>query len=274
MFPNLRIFKTRAIPLLIGGSLFISSCANSSRVSYDSPEEAYTKGMTSYEEGKFRRSAAYFQGVFDFGRTHEWAAESQLYLARSYRGSKEYLLAANEFGRFIQIYRSDERVPDAEYEMALTFLDRSPEFDLDQNPTEAAINQFRLFLGRNPNHELVDEAQARILELRGKLAEKQFRIGQQYERREMYKAAAVSYESVFDQYYDSEFADDALLGALKMYLGFANQSVRAAQKKRLDKAVVSYDRLLQIFPDSPLLEEAQLVYDKVLEELDRFVEPS
>ncbi|TDI76617.1 MAG: outer membrane protein assembly factor BamD [Bacteroidetes bacterium] len=260
------------IPILT--STLLVGCSNSSRVRYDSPQEAYTKGMEAYENERYRTAGEYFQGVFDFGRTHEWAAESQLFLARSYRGDRQYLLAANEFGRFIQIYRSDDRVPEAEFELALTYLDRSPAYDLDQDPTEDAIQKFRLFISRNPNHQLVPEAQKRILELREKLAQKMFTVGMQYERRGLFRAAAISYESVFDNYYDSDVADDALLGALRSYYAYSQESVFGAQAERLQKAEDNYDRLLQIFPQSPVLKDAELVYEDVQRALAVFTEES
>jgi len=65
---------------------------------------------------------------------------------------------------------------------------------------------------------------------------------------------------VFDQYYDTEMSDDALLEAMRMYLRFAELSVRSAQMERLEKAVENYDRLRQIFPNSPLLKQAETVY--------------
>jgi outer membrane protein assembly factor BamD len=266
------IWRIALVPLFAG--VLLVGCSNSSRVRYDSPLEAYTKGMEAYNDGRFRTATEYFQGVFDFGRTHEWAAESQLFLARSYRGAREYLLAANEFGRFIQIYRSDDRVPDAEYELALTYLDRSPAFDLDQDPTEDAIGQFRLFISRNPNHKLVPEAQKRILELREKLAMKMYSVGEQYERRQLYKAAAFAYESVFDNYYDSDVADNALLGAVRSYYLFAQESILASREERLLKAEENYDRLLQIFPNSPVLKDAELVYEDVQKALAVYTESS
>jgi outer membrane protein assembly factor BamD len=250
--------------------LLIAGCGSSSRLQYDSPEEAWTKGKEFYDQKKYTRAIEYLQGVFDFGRTHEWAANAQLFLARSYRGNREYLLAANEFTRFTQIYRSDPRVPDAEFELALTYFDRSPVFDLDQTDTERALTQFRLFINRNPDSDRIPEAQQKIRELREKLAHKAFAVARLYERRELYQAAAVSFEAVFDTYYDSPWADDALVGAMRMYLGFARQSIVSKQEERLNKAVTNYDRLVQIFPDSPLIKEAELVYEEVRKELDRF----
>jgi len=241
-------------------ALSLSACAGSGRLRYETPEEAYDKGLAEFEEGDFEKATEYLQGAFDFGRTHQWAADSQLLLARSYRANEEYLLAANEYTRFTQIYRSDPRVADAEYELALTYFDRSPRYELDQTDTERAIVQFQLFISRYSDSSLIQDAQNRITELRGKLARKQFHTAELYERREAYNAAAVSYEAVFDRYYDTDMADDALLGAMNAYLEYARLSVRDRQLERLRLAEINYDRLIQIFPDSPLLKQAEELY--------------
>jgi len=251
-------------------AITLSACGGSGRLRYETPQEAYEKGLAQYENGDFERATGFFQGAFDFGRTHQWAADSQLLLARSYRSNNEYLLAANEFTRFMQIYRSDPRVPDAEYELAMTYYDRSPKSELDQTDTERAIVQFQLFISRYQDHELTEDAQSRIIELRGKLAQKQFHTAQLYERRERWNAAAVSYEAVFDRYYDTDMADDALLGALKTYLEYARLSIPSRQAERLRLAETNYDRLIQIFPDSPLVKDAEEIYRQVQDLLGKF----
>lgn len=249
--------------LLLIVLLGLAGCAGSGRVRYDSPQEAFEKGKALFEKGSYPKAIEFFQGAFDFGRTHQWAADAQLYLARSYRSNEEFLLAANEYTRFSQIYRSDSRIPDAEYELAMTYYDRSPQYRLDQTDTNRAIVQFQLFATRYSDHPLVGEAQSRITELRGKLALKQYDTALLYERREFFQAAAVSYEAVFDRYYDTELADDALLGAMKAYLEYAKLSVRSKQNERLLLAEANYDRLVQIFPDSELIRDADLIYQEV-----------
>ena len=248
---------------LILFSIFWAGCAGSGSVRYESPQEAYEKGKAFFDQEEYPKAIQMLQGAFDFGRTHQWAADAQLYLAKAYRANKEFLLAANEYTRFTQIYRSDPRVPDAEYELAMTYYDRSPIFRLDQTDTERAIVQFQLFMTRYKDHALVEEAAGRIIELRSKLATKQFNTAQLYEKREFYGAAAVSYEAVFDRYYDTDLADDALLGALKAYLDYARLSVPNKVQERLRLAEANYDRLIQIFPDSPLIKEAEVMYLEV-----------
>ncbi len=264
----LNAFKPLLLTLVL--AIFLTACSGSGRLRYDTPEEAYQKGLAEYEDGDYENATEYLQGVFDFGRTHQWAADAQLLLARAYRDNEEFLLAANEFTRFTQIYRSDERVPQAEYELAMTYYDRSPNYRLDQTDTERAIVQFQLFIERYSSNPLIEDAQARITELRGKLARKQIHTAQLYERREYFNAAAVSYEAAFDRFYDTEYADDALLGAMNAYYEYARLSIRARQQERLQKAEENYDRLIQIFPDSPLVKEAEAIYTEVQSMLDSF----
>ncbi len=260
--------KTITLGLLVLG-LWLAGCAGSGRARYDTPQEAYERGLALYEQGKYDRAAEYLQGVFDFGRTHQWAPDAQLYLARSYRQNKEYILAANEYTRFIEIYRSDPRVPEAEYERAMTYYERSPRFELDQTPTRQAIQYFQLFVTRHPGSEWVDEATTRMQELRNKLARKQFHTAELYERRELYEAAALEYQRTFDQFPDTGYADDALVGAMRSYYEFAQQSVASRQPERLENVIGNYERLIQIFPESPLLKEAEALYEQAIDQLEQ-----
>src|SRR5690606_5479757 len=136
-------------------------------------QEAFEKGKDLYERRKFDRAIEYFQAAFNYGRTHEWAADAQLYLARSYFGNNEFILAANEFSRFSQIYRNDPRRAEAEYERAMAYYQLSPAYQLDQTDTQRAVDQFRLFIEHFPDSPLVAEAEVRIRELREKMAHKE-----------------------------------------------------------------------------------------------------
>lgn len=259
------------LPLLLG-TVLAAGCGGSGRLRYENAEEAYAKGLSLYERGKYERAVDYLQGVFDYGRTHQWAADAQLLLARAYRDNEEYLLAANEYTRFIEIYRTDPRVPEAEYERAMTYYTRSPRFQLDQTDTERAIEQFLLFISRHPDSANVPDAEAKIAELREKLARKQFTTAELYERREMYEAAALSYQRLFDNYPDTKYADDALLGAMRMFIAFSEESIRERQAERLQEAVDIYQRMIQILPDSPLLKDAELLYEQAANRLEALTE--
>ena len=235
----------------------VAGCSGSGRLSYQSPKEAYEKGLSHYQDGRYGRAAQYFQGVFDFGRTHEWAADAQLYLARSHSRNRDYILAASEYTRFSELYRADPRVPDAEFERAMTFYARSPQIELDQTNTRRGVEVFNLYIQRYSDHDSVAVAVERVGELRQKLADKQFHAAMLYERRGLYQAAALSYEVVFDKYPDTPLADDALVGAIRCYIGFSEQSITERQPERLQQAVTNYQRLVDLFPESDLMDEAR-----------------
>lgn len=262
------LFQNRLNALILCLAVFAAGCSGSGRLRYDSPQEAFEKGKTLYDAGRYDRAIDYFRGVFDYGRTTEHAADAQLYLARSYYETGQNILAANEFTRFVDIYRTDARVEEAEFERAMAYYRQSPKYELDQTPTEQAITYFQLFLDRYPNSERKDEAEARIRELREKLAHKEFAAAELYERREIYEAAALSYERVFDLYPDTRWADDALVGAIRTYILFADQSVASRQEERLQAAVDHYVRLTQLFQDSPLIATAEQLHDRALARLE------
>lgn len=255
------------LPALLTVIMLLAGCAGSGRVRYDSAQDAFDKGKAAYERGNYQRAIEYFQGVFNYGRTGQIAADAQLFLARSYVGNGEYILAANEFSRFTEIYRNDPRRADAEFERAMAYYKLSPAFELDQSDTERAINTFMLFISRFPNAPQVPEAQKYIEELTDKMAHKQYAAAELYERRELYEAAAITFEGVFDKYPGTQWADDALLGALRSYLLFSEQSVEQKVPERLQKAVDNYRRMTQIFPDSPLMGTARQLGERAIRRL-------
>ncbi len=266
------MFNTRILLALGCAVLLVTGCGSANRISYDTPQEAFGKGKVLYEDGKYTAAITYFQGVFSFGRTHQWASDAQLYLARAYRENKEYLLAANEYERFTKIYRADPRLARVNFEWAETYSKMSPAAPLDQSDTKRAIQEFQLFIDRFPNDPLVTEAQQKIVDLRTKLAEKQYLTAQLYERRELFEAAALSFESVFDLYPDTPWAQPALVGAIKMYIAFSDQSIALRQPERLRAAIKNYDRLIQIFEPSEHHKEAEGYYEEAQAKLDALQE--
>lgn len=257
----------RSFVLALAALVILEGCAGSGRLRYSGPEDAFERGRALYEQGRYERAAEYFQAVFDFGRAHEWAADAQYMLAQSYYHNSEYILAAAEFSRFSEIYRTDPRVPEAEYWRAMAYYELSPRYQLDQSDTQRAIDQFLAFIERFPSHERADDAVERIQELRQKLAQKQVEAAAMYERRELFEAAALTYERVFDMYSTTRWADDALLGATRAWLAFADRSVRDRQPERLQRAIDNYQRLVQVFPDSPLVRDAETLYARANRQL-------
>lgn len=263
--------RTRSVFVSLLGILLVVGlvgCSGGNRMSHSGPEEAYNKGMAEYEEEDYEDAIRYFRAVFNYGRGNEWAPDAQFQLAMAHLERGKYLVAANEFQRFQELYRTDERVPRAQYERARAYYLQSPAYHLDQSRSEQAISIFQLFIDRYPNHELVSDAEEKISELREKLAHKKYDAAEMYEQRRMWRAATETYERTFDQYPETQWADNALLGAIRSYVRYADRSVANKQGERYQQAIDYYARLEQLFPDSPLLEQAESLRNEAEEKLE------
>ena len=239
----------------------LSAGCGSGTVAPNSAQEAYDRGVAAFEREKYTRAIEHFRTALDFGRTSPLAADAQLYLARAYAEDGQHLLAGSEFTRFVEFYRTDPRVPEAAYERILAYAEMSPDHELDQTDTSRAIDFIRLFLAQYPENPSAADAQTLLAQLREKLALKRYDNGRLYERRELYEAAIVYYDSVLQQYPTSEWADDALLGSLRAQVSFARASVFARQAERYQEALNKYDQFITLFPTSPLVREAEDLYD-------------
>ena len=239
----------------------LAACGGSSNT-VSSGREAYDRGVEAFERGKHARAAEHFRTSLDFGRTSEFADDAQLYLARSYARSKQYLLAGNEFTRFIEFYRTDPRIEEAAFERIQAYAALSPNYTLDQTDTRRAIQYIEQFQREYPESEKAVEAADLRAELRARLARKKYETARLYARRDYFEAAVIAFQSVLVDYPESEWGDDALLGALENQVAFADNSIPSRQKERYDEAIRIYNQLISIFPSSPFLPQAEVLYDR------------
>ena len=59
---------------------------------------------------------------------------------------------------------------------------------------------------------------------------------------------------------------------MRTYIAFSDQSITIRQPARLQAAIKNYDRLTQIFQESPYLKEAEALYIQAQERLDEIGE--
>ncbi|WP_044280924.1 outer membrane protein assembly factor BamD [Caldithrix abyssi] len=184
------------------------------------------------------------------------ADSAQFYLAESHYMMKEYLIAAAEYEKLITNMNKSKLVPLAQFKMADSYYQLSPRPELDQEYTLKAIREFQLFIEDNPTHPLKEEALKKIAELRAKLALKEFKNADIYRKMHEYKAAIIYYNQVLEDYYDTEWADDAMLGKIETYVEMGDfQSAKKEIEKFRDQ-----------FPGSPLMKKVEKLSQKIPEE--------
>lgn len=228
----------------------------------DTLPTAFNKAKKLYSQEKYGEAADAFETVISIGRGSDIAQEAQYLLAESYYKNQEYLIAASEYDRYVSYYPRSEKRRDAEFKAALCYYELSPRYRLDQSHTRKAIEKFQLFISRHPDSEKTQQAGAYIDDLRDKLAHKIVNAADLYLRIDRYEAAAIYYGLTIDRYPESSWAEKALVRQIESYVLYADHSVRSKMDDRYKKAISSYEKYVQLFPNGPNRSRAEELYDR------------
>lgn len=170
---------------------------------------------------------------------------------------KDYLNAENLFKSYLEVYPNGPRSEEVDYMRAYTFYKQSPKAALDQTATMKAIGMLQTFINTHPGSARNKEATAIIDELRLKLETKDMKAAQLYYDIGQYRAAAVAFNTMLNEYADTERADHYKLMAVKSYFRFAELSVEDRKAERFEKVIEEANDFMDRFPESPLAKEVQ-----------------
>ncbi|MEX2602338.1 MAG: outer membrane protein assembly factor BamD [Balneolaceae bacterium] len=229
----------------------------------DTLDVAFDKAYGLFEEEQWTDAARGFETVVSIGRGTITGQDAQYYLAESYYNAGQYLVAASEYERYASFYPNSQRRAEVDYKQALCYHQLSPRYNLDQTHTYRAIELFQLYMARFPNAEYVEEAGERIDELLNKLARKKYEAGNFYLRsNRQYRAAAVTFEQVLENYPGTDWAEHALARQIEAYILYADNSIPERRAERYDMAIESYQRYLQLFPSGENRQRVEELYDR------------
>ena len=113
------------------------------------------------------------------------------------------------------------------------------------------------FIDAHPTSPKVKEATEVIDACRAKLELKDFKTATLYDNLGLYRAAAISYGLLSDNYPDSKSADKYKMLTVKAYYKFAENSFADKQKDRFTKVIEESNDFIDRYSDSPLLPEVK-----------------
>lgn len=241
-----KIFSYLGILVLM--TSFTCSCSSSggSDIKTDDPEKAFRIAKKKFDNRDYVDAIEDFSFIkIKFPGT-KIADQVQFYLAESYYHRKEYILAAYEYEMMLKNYPLSPLVPDSRYRLGSCYYGLSPKYSLDQEYTQYAVNELKFFLEQYPTHKYTADAEKKLRELEGKLAYKNFRTGELYLKMDNYRAAAIYFNNVYEQYIDSEWADDAMIGHAEALIGL----------KKFDETKKVLEKFSKLFPNSGLKSKA------------------
>ncbi|MGH7483143.1 MAG: outer membrane protein assembly factor BamD [Longimicrobiales bacterium] len=210
------------------------------------PQSLWDRAEAEYRAGEWEDAIDAFQAFVFNHPTHGRIQEARYMLALSYFQDEQYVTAAQEFARLADDYPQGPWADDARFKTCDSYRALSPEIELDQEYTRAAIEHCESLLAYYPDSEFADDARAISEAMTNKLALKLFGSGEYYLRRNALDSAILTFEETVRLYPNTPVAPRALLAI-----------VRAYEQLRYDEeAAEARQRLLGAYPQS---EQAQVL---------------
>ena len=229
-------FFVLSLLLLTGLVLGLSSCSGTYDATNKTPEEIFTRALAEFKGNDLFES----QRLLDIIRlqypTSQYADDAQYYLAEINFKRKEYVLAAYNYNYLRRMFPQSEYAKQAMLKVAMCYVELSPPFDRDQKYTREAIVALTEYRDHYKQDSVMADSIVRIM--RGKLAERDFRVAEQYRVLYAPRASLTYYDAVIDEYSDTEFCEPSMVGKAEVLV----------QLKRYDEALSVCSLYTRFFP--------------------------
>lgn len=234
-----------------------SACSNQFAKVVKSKDIEYKFKMAQqyYAKGKYQYAQQLFEDLFPYIKGTQRYEDMYYKYAYSMYYQKDYMNAENLFKAFIETFPNSAKAEECEYMRAYSFYKQSPKVDLDQVPTTKTIALMQAFINGHQGSSRVKEATEIMDKCRAKLEEKDFKAAQLYYNLGFFKAAAISYASLMENFPDSDKSPEYKLWVIKSYFKYAEMSVEEKQAERYGKVLTECEDFADRYPESKLKTE-------------------
>ncbi|MCH2230472.1 MAG: outer membrane protein assembly factor BamD [Crocinitomicaceae bacterium] len=220
-----------------------------------------------YDKGEEVRSIGLYEQVYQrMPKTGEGEL-SYFRIGKAYYLGKDYYMAGYYLGQFSQRFAASPKAEEALFLSAMCSVQNSPEFSLDQNETDLAINDLQQFIDRFPTSTLVDSCNGIIDGLRFKLEKKEFNSVKLYSKTMNYRAATSASLTFLSDFPMSEFNEEVSYLLVKNSYLLSKNSIESKKKERIDQTIERYRTFVASYPESKYVSSLTSYYEDI--ELDK-----
>jgi outer membrane protein assembly factor BamD len=217
----------------------------------------YKEAVRLYNKKDYTRALELFDDLVPHYRGHAEAEDLFYYYAYTNYKLKDYTSARYHFKVFADTYPSSTRAEECRFMSAYCYYLDSPNFSLDQDNTQKAIDALQLFINLYPKSERVAEASKLIQNLRDKLEEKSYANAKLYLTIGDYQSAVIAFNNSLRDYPDIKYAEEMEFLIIKAQYLYAKNSLEIKQEDRYNTAITYYQSFLEKYPVSRYAKEAQ-----------------
>jgi outer membrane protein assembly factor BamD len=254
------------IKVLLAGfvlMLAIMSCSKYSKIlKSKDPEYKLKMADEYYNAKKYKNAQALYEELFPMFKGSSKFEDLYYKSCYCYYYQKLYHDAENYFKGFLEVFPNSPRAEEVDYMHALCFYKQSPKLELEQVNTNKAMNMMQTFINTHPGSKNIPEATSIIDKCREKLELKEHRAAVLYYDLGQYRAAAIAFAILINNYPESVRGEDYKLMVVKSYFKYAKMSIAEKQIERFEKVVTEYQDFADRYPESKLLRDAE-IYSKL-----------
>lgn len=223
-----RTFRTVSLILCCLSLFTLNGCSGLTPIEQEESEhQYYQSAQKELKAGRFLAAIERLEALesrFPFGR---YTQQAQLELIYAHYGNLDYTQTVLAAERFIRLYPNHPQLDYAYYAKGIasyqldkgifsSILPTDPS-KRDMGAARESFQDFSEIIQRFPDSEYVDDARARMLHLRNRLAEYEVNVGKYYMRRQAYLAAANRGQYVVKHFQKTPAVAPALAIMVKAY---------------------------------------------------------
>jgi outer membrane protein assembly factor BamD len=236
----------------------LSSCNNYGKV-LKSRDNKYKLSMADkyYGEKKYHVAQQLYEQLYPVYKGTDKFEQIYYRDAYCFYYLDEYKDAENFFKGFLDVFPNSPRAEEVSFMYAFCYYMASPKLELDQTNTVKSIGLMQTFINAHPGSNRIDSANSVIDICRGKLETKQSGAADLYYKIGQYRAAALSYADLMNDFPGSDNGETYKLKEVKSYYKFAQLSIPEKQEERYEKVITEFRDFADRYPDSKLLKEVE-----------------
>jgi len=241
----------------------LTSCGQFQKIQKSKDNELkYKSAVAYYEEGKYYRAISLFEDLKAVYKGTDKDEKIHYYIGNSYYVQRDYMLASYYFDEYAKNFPFSNRIEEIKFLSAYCYYLDSPKYTLDQANTVLAMAKLQTFINEFPSSERMAECNKLVDDLRKKLEKKAYEIAMLYYKISDYQAAAVALDEVLQKFPETSYREEIMFHVLKANYIFASNSIEEKQVERFTAVFKAYENLLNLYPESKYLKEAEDIYKK------------
>ncbi|MGZ3932521.1 MAG: outer membrane protein assembly factor BamD, partial [Bacteroidia bacterium] len=213
-----------------------------------------------YKKGTYVKALQLYEELIPIYKGSEKAEEIYYYYTYCNYYQGDYSLSQYHFKNFVRQFPTSKHTEECSFMNAYCYYMSSPNYRLDQTDTKAAIREFQSFVDDYPESRRVDTCNVLMSNLRLKLEHKDYDMVKQYYKLSDYKAVIASVNTFSKEFPDSKYVEEIRYLVIDSYYKLAINSVPAKKVQRLDGAIESYLKFVDLYPKSEFLGKAEGIY--------------